>query len=715
MKPFRERRDPTPLEAAEAVSLLVVDDREEDRLALGSLLAKKDCNVVLAASGREALKCVLERDFALILLDVMMPGMDGFEVASVIKQRDRSRHTPIVFLTAEGTNVDFIYKGYSVGAVDYLSKPLDHDVVRAKVDIFVELFRKDRRIARQSAALREAAERERERQLLELRLASERRYRNLAEAIPQIVWTASGDGVVSYCNRRWVDYAGAPRKLWLDAVHPDDLARCEKSWQSALASGEPWKEQCRLRRADGVYRWHLGQAVPEHDGTDRVSAWLGTWSDVDELLRAQAITESARRHSEILAEASALLSALVDTPATLEAIAHRVVPETAEWVMLDVIADPLARPVVLSAPLAIVHRDPVGEERLRELRTRFPPHPDAACWTARVAREGHTEKWPLIGEEEQGRIAADPVERALFVELATTSALVVPFRARDLVLGVLTVGRTGDAPAFDDAALAFFEDLAHRIGMGLDNARLYLGAQQAISARDDFLSIASHELRTPLTALQLQLQSTQRLLSDAKETITNERIPGKLDSAVRQTSRLEKLIENLLEVSRITTGRLALDVEQVDAAELVREVVGRMGDEAARAGCTLEVHADEAAIGTWDRARVDQIVTNLFSNAIKYAAGKPIEIRVDPAQDGHDAMRLTVRDQGIGIAPENVDRIFGRFERAVSTKNYGGLGMGLYITRQIVEAHGGSIHVDSEPGVGSTFTVELPPHPPTAH
>jgi signal transduction histidine kinase len=185
---------------------------------------------------------------------------------------------------------------------------------------------------------------------------------------------------------------------------------------------------------------------------------------------------------------------------------------------------------------------------------------------------------------------------------------------------------------------------------------------------------------------------------------TNE----KLDIAVRQTHRLEKLIENLLDVSRIATGQLKLELEEFDVCDAVRDVVRRLGEDAERAGCKLELHADKPAFGKWDRLRVEQVATNLFSNAIKYAAGKPIEISLE--SDANIA-RLRVHDHGIGIGPESISRIFDRFERAVSARHFGGLGMGLYITRQIVEAHGGAIFVTSELGVGSTFTVELPQQP----
>lgn len=176
----------------------------------------------------------------------------------------------------------------------------------------------------------------------------------------------------------------------------------------------------------------------------------------------------------------------------------------------------------------------------------------------------------------------------------------------------------------------------------------------------------------------------------------------------RQLLRLERLVNDLLDVSRIMAGKLPFLVEDVDLAALVREVVERLGTQLQSAKCETSVDADRAIVGLWDRMRLDQIVTNLLTNAMKYGAGRPIEVRVDG--DDH-AGRLTVRDHGIGISDENQKRIFEKFERVVSERSYGGLGLGLWIVSRIVSDFDGSVHVESAPGTGATFTVELPRRP----
>ena len=228
--------------------------------------------------------------------------------------------------------------------------------------------------------------------------------------------------------------------------------------------------------------------------------------------------------------------------------------------------------------------------------------------------------------------------------------------------------------------------------------------RSAIRVRDDFLSIASHELRTPLTPLILQLQRVQRSLDKASDG-EGRKLESIVSASVQHARRLEALVSELLDVSRLSGGGLQLECESVDLAALCRQILAELGPALHDARCELSATLPDALTGHWDPVRLGQVVTNLLTNAMKYGAGKPIALTLE---GDTGSARLMVRDWGIGIPAEDQSRVFEQFERAVSLRHYGGFGLGLWISRQIVERHGGRISLASSPGEGATFTVELP-------
>jgi PAS domain S-box-containing protein len=247
------------------------------------------------------------------------------------------------------------------------------------------------------------------------------------------------------------------------------------------------------------------------------------------------------------------------------------------------------------------------------------------------------------------------------------------------------------------------------IGVSVDvtgEVEMRAASERAVQLRDEFLSIASHELRTPLASLTLAVQSLLRLGADeANLSRTPPQIVARvLKTADRQLRRLSGLLDALLDVARIEAGRLTINRTPTRIDEVAYEVAELLGEQAASTGCALTVHAQEAT-GNWDRGRIEQVVYNLVGNALKYGAGKPVTVEVSTAAN---EARVVVKDQGIGIEPDRIAGIFERFERAVSSRHFGGLGLGLYIVREVVVAHGGTVTVDSRVGQGSTFTVTLP-------
>ena len=230
--------------------------------------------------------------------------------------------------------------------------------------------------------------------------------------------------------------------------------------------------------------------------------------------------------------------------------------------------------------------------------------------------------------------------------------------------------------------------------------------EKAVQIRDEFMSIASHELMTPLTTLKMQVQLRKKNLSKGDlDNFTPERLTKMFNTDEKQLERITRLIEDMLDVSRISSGNLSMSLARFDLCELVRDLAERSSEQFLAAGCSVTIEACQSAVGNWDRFRIEQVVMNLLTNATRYGAGMPILLQVNATKD---VAQIVVRDQGRGIAKEHHERIFHRFERAGLGNEIKGLGLGLYIVQQILEAHHGSIRVESELGQGATFVVELP-------
>jgi PAS domain S-box-containing protein len=291
-----ERRELPTEEVDAKVDILVVDDNAKNILAFEAMLESLGQNVVHASSGTEALERLLERDFALTLLDIQMPGLDGFQTAQLIRARERSKHMPIIFLTAYSKDDAQISQGYELGAVDFLFKPVMPFILRAKVQAFVDLYQKTREIKRQAVLLCEIEHRE-----------DSRRLRELADAMPQVVWGARPDGHFDYYNRRWYELTGLPEGLragayqtgdaaWAEVVHADDFDASMERWRAALLTGETYEIEHRLKRKEGDYVWHLTRALPVRNANGEITRWFGTSTDIDQRKR----TEDRLRSTTVL-------------------------------------------------------------------------------------------------------------------------------------------------------------------------------------------------------------------------------------------------------------------------------------------------------------------------------------------------------------------------------------------------------------------------------
>jgi signal transduction histidine kinase len=335
-----------------------------------------------------------------------------------------------------------------------------------------------------------------------------------------------------------------------------------------------------------------------------------------------------------------------------------------------------------------------------ELQERFSSYPlisdNPLCHAVRTGEAVWIEHW----EEFAARFPSSEAGMREVPRPADMAFACLPLQVEGQTIGGLsfTFYKTRSFPADERS---FVSLLARECARGIERARLYDQALQAVRVRDDFLAVAGHELRTPLAALVLQAETVLWMADNTPPAEVKERAAAVLKSV----GRLVRLVDELLDTSRITTGRLMLRLENVELVALVKEVVARTSSAGRRATAGVHVQSEGPVEGRWDRARLEQVVTNLLTNALKYGRSGPVDVRIGRSPDG---ATLSVRDYGIGIEPADQRRIFERFERGASVQQYGGLGLGLWITREIVEAHRGRITVSSTPGEGATFTVTLP-------
>lgn len=497
-------------------------------------------------------------------------------------------------------------------------------------------------------------------------------------------------------------------------VAPADAELARRVFAGLDRADFPAMFETHVRTASGEARLVAWSNRPLFHPDGRLDFVICTGVDIterreQEASRARRLVEAqeARRRSEFLAEAGRVLSVSLDYQETLTTVAELAVRAFADFCVVDLLGDDGSLHRV-----AVACGDPARQPLADRLRT-FAPDPAAPLGIAYALRTGRpylaatVPGWVLCGEpSERGRVGVrDDAHQALLREIPMRSMLAVPLVARRRTLGALTFLSAHPTREYGACDVAFAGELASRAALAVDNARLYREAREAVQAREEFLSIASHELRTPLTSLQLCAQSLGRTPARASSEAETRYQRLALEMIERQGRRIARLVDTLLDVTRAQAGKLELVVEETDLATLVREVVAQFAQELDSGAQRVTVHAPGSIPGEWDRARLDQVVTNLVSNAIKYGGGEPIDVTVTA---GDATVRLEVRDRGQGIAPQLQGRLFERFERAVATRRVSGLGLGLYIVKKIVEAHAGRVELTSAPGAGTTVGVELP-------
>jgi len=834
---------PTPPEKGVA-KILLVDDHPANLLALRAVLSPLKPQLIEAASGEEALELTLLHDFAVIFMDVRMTGLSGIRTAALIGARKNRRRPPIILLTGLDSDEKEIVQAYAHGVVDYLRKPFDPTVLRAKASMFVELYLAQSEIERQSELLREK-DREllasthrqqlhdilmqapaaialmrgetlafefanpvfervtgrsiplgaaladvlpelagqpavmdalhgvmatgepfiRQEFLLQLDRArdgtlhdaffdvtygpirdeqgvvtgvlthavevtdqvlvrrksealareledSEARFRTLADTIPQLTWMADEHGHMFWFNRRWYDFTGfTPGTVdgwsWDQVHHPAHLADVVARWREALRDGEVFEMEFPLRRADGVYRWHLTRAVPVRDASGSIRRWFGTNTDVDDQRRAREL-------QELLARASKELSASLQVGETLTQVAQLAVPTLASFCAFDLLD---ARGVLQRVA---AHATPDCAP-LVELRRRRADPSELGRGVQQVVQSGKRLWVPAISHDMVTSFADDERHLGVLTSLALRSYLVVPLRVRERVVGALSLVVADDARELGEPELRVVDELASRTALAIDNARLFdevhdLNArleqrvqertaelQEANRELESFTYSVSHDLRAPLRHITGFAQLLERRLGPA----VDEPSRGFLRTISEAAQQGGKLVDDLLAFSRL--GRAAMKLGFVDLSALLTDLQRDLAPE-------MEGRTVTWKVGPLPPVRADVsllrlALRNLLSNALKYSRPRAETVIDVSAEERPGETEIVIRDNGVGFDMQYVDKLFGVFQRLHTADEFEGTGIGLANVRRIIARHGGRTWAEGEVGGGATFHLTLPREP----
>jgi len=562
--------------------------------------------------------------------------------------------------------------------------------------VFIELYQKGQIIARQAEELKRATERE----FADFRRVSEYRYTMLAESMPQIVWTTDSQGLLSYCNGRWFECAGLPESeelSWRTIVHPGEHSDFVRGFAQALAEERAWEAEFRLGNlAEHRFRWHLVRMLPERDASGNVSAWVGTSTDIDDRKRAEQALQ-------MLASLTRRLGEVTDRNHGLDQVLAATLP---------VLGDSAA--LYLRSGETVTKRASASLSPTLNLDDpRFDLGPSTVCF------DGNPEILANVAQilAESGPSRAG--EHVWFLhELGVASYICWPLFIRDRVFGALVFLNRDPEQHYLDSDVELAKDVAGRMATALDNVGLYELAQseraklqEANRAKDMFLATVSHELRTPLNAI---VGWGQMLRGGG---LTQEASQRAVDTIERNGRALAQLVADLLDVSRVVSGNLHVDEGQVDLRGIVEAALDAARPVAASHGVALDaVLPDHPLNAVGDATRLQQVVGNILGNALKFtAAGGHVALSL--VVEGPVA-RLTIADDGPGIAPEFLPVVFERFKQADGGAHRAqrGLGLGLAIVKHLVELHGGSVTAESEGlGKGARFVVTLPLGAPLVH
>jgi len=637
--------------------ILLADDNADMRHYVARLLQEQGYDVTAVCDGEAALAAVREQRPDLILTDIMMPRLDGIGLLEALRKDHQTSTLPIILLSARAGEEARV-EGLQYGADGYLTKPFSARELLAGVGACLETSR-----------LRNEAE-------TQLRLQeNEREFRSLAETMPQIVWATRPDGWNIYYNHKWVEYTGLTLEEsyghgWITPFHPDDKQRAWDAWQHATRHSQGYSVECRLRRADGVYRWWLIRGVPLLNDSGEIQKWYGTCTDIHDLKQKEEELKIAETRWQFALEGGQqgvwdwdIVTNKVffskQWNAMLGYKENEIPGRYEEWLKR-------VHPDDLPTALAAIEKHHRGESAFFESEHRLLHHHDRYIWTYSrgmvINRDADGKPLRMIGTQ---------------TDISNQRLLLEELRQHRDRLEILVANRTAE----------------------LEKAKT--SADAANRSKSAFLANMSHEIRTPMNAI---LGLTHFLLRDQLTPVQSERL-NKLDAAGRH---LLSIINDILDLSKIEAGHLVLENVDFSVASILDQVRDLIEEQTLAKGLVLEIDTD--GVPLWlkgDPTRLRQCLLNYAGNAVKFTDRGKISISAHLLGKEADSVwvRFEVRDTGPGIAPEKVVLLFNAFEQAdvSTTRKYGGTGLGLAITRRLAGLMGGEAGVESQVDLGSTF------------
>ncbi|HXH32695.1 MAG TPA: PAS domain-containing sensor histidine kinase [Bacteriovoracaceae bacterium] len=530
----------------------------------------------------------------------------------------------------------------------------------------------------------------------------ESRFQTIFQQSPLSIQICSPDGKTVLVNPAWKKLWGIPEQIIQEFILKDYnmledpileaqgvLDHIKRGFSGEVTKIPVIKYSANEGKLKGRERYVEGLMYPLTDSFGNLKETVLIHIDVTDKVEGL-------RFQNFLSNVSTILNSSLDYEKTILKITEACVPDLADGCIIDLIQDQEIRRLLTR------HKLPEIQKLLEELQEKFPPTMDSPQPSAQVIRTGKPE---MIKQVDQAVILSRTINQEhadLISKVGINSHIAVPLIIRGAVIGSISLMITSERSAFDEGTLQASVELAHRASLAIENSELYSKSQQSVKLRDEFISIASHELKTPITSMKLQFQLVERILNSEQSDLVDKKYLQKMTERTnKQLNRLTLLVEDMLDISRIASGKLGIKLTSCNLSRLVEEVLQQLSYELEDFNSIVESDIEQEIVVECDSFRIEQVITNLVTNAIRYGMKNPIKVSLKRTSG---QIRIEVQDHGMGLAEADLGRIFERFERA-TTSNISGLGLGLFISRQIMQQHRGTLTVKSELGKGSIFTA----------